>query len=86
MNEYLTRVMISVDELVNVLTGGSLDETISSRSGRAASYGIWWGRALSGMLGFFFPSHCKLAELHDTQRAKYIAWLYENNLVDPPKP
>jgi hypothetical protein len=72
---YLVRVAIAFDEGVNVLCFGNLDETISARAGRAALHGKLWGKILAGALGFFFKNHCQLAELHDEQRAEYIAWL-----------
>jgi hypothetical protein len=76
---YLERLLISLDEFVNVLTGGNLDETISARSGRAAFRGKLWGRFMSWWLGKIVPNHCRLAELHDKQRALYIVWLEDQN-------
>jgi hypothetical protein len=75
MRDYLMRVAIGFDCFVNVICGGLLDETISARSGRAAHAGKRWGKILSGALGFFFPNHCRHAELHDEQRAEYVRWL-----------
>jgi hypothetical protein len=72
---YLLNLAIGFDEFVNVIFAGNLGETISARSGRAAHAGKLWGKILAGALGFFFPNHCRHAELHDQQRAQYIAWL-----------
>ena len=75
MTAYFLRVAIAFDEMCNVLLDGNLDETLSARSGRAAHAGKLWGRILAGALGYFFPNHSRHAELHDEQRAQYIAWL-----------
>jgi hypothetical protein len=72
---YLVRTLIAFDELFNVVFGGYLDETLSSRAGRAAFHGELWGIILSWMLAKIVPNHCRLAELHDRQRAEYIVWL-----------
>lgn len=72
---YAIRLAVAFDEFWNVVFGGFLDETISSRAGRAAHAGKTWGKLLAGALGFFFRNHCRLAEMHDEQRAEYIAWL-----------
>lgn len=76
---YFERCLIALDEFVNVICGGSLDETISARSGRAAYHGARWGKVMSWWLGKIVPNHCRLAELHDEQRAEYIAWLERQN-------
>lgn len=72
---YCLRVLIALDEFANVLFGGNLDETISARSGRAALHGKRWGKFMAWWLGKIAPNHCRRAELHDEQRAAYIAWL-----------
>jgi hypothetical protein len=76
---YITRLPIAFDEFVNVIFGGYLDETISARAGRAAFHGELWGKVLSWLLAKLVPNHCRLAELHDEQRAQYIEWLEKNN-------
>jgi hypothetical protein len=76
---YAIRLAVAFDEFWNVVLGGFLDETISSRAGRAAHAGKRWGKLLAGALGYFFPNHCRLAELHDEQRAEYIVYLERQN-------
>jgi hypothetical protein len=75
MRTYLMNLAIEGDIFINVLCRGNLGETISARSGRAAHAGKRWGKVLSGVLGRFFPNHCRHAELSDEHRAQYIAWL-----------
>jgi len=75
VRNYLLNLAIAFDIFCNVLAGGLLDETFSARSGRAAHAGKRWGKLVAGVLGFFFPNHCRHAELHDQERAKYIEWL-----------
>ena len=79
MGAYFLNVAIAFDVLCNVIVGGYPDETLSARSGRAAHAGRLWGIVLAAVLGFFFPNHCRHAELHDEQRARYVAWLESQN-------
>ena len=79
MGTYFLNVAIAFDVFCNVILGGHPDETLSARSGRTAHAGKLWGKMLAGMLGFFFKNHCRHAELHDEQRAQYVAWLESQN-------
>jgi len=63
---YPMRVLIAIDQLGNALTGGSEDETISSRLGRlkrarggTLTWGDWWGIAkpLDAVLDWIDPGH-----------------------------
>ncbi len=72
---YFSRVAIAFDVFVNVIFDGLQDETISSRSGRAAKAGKLWGKILAGALNFCFPGHCAGAELHDAWRAEYVQFI-----------
>ena len=76
---YWLRLAIAFDEFCNVLFGGYLDETISARAGRAAYHGKLWGTVLASFLGWIAPEHCREAELHDEQRARFIVWLEQQN-------
>ncbi len=65
MRRYLLNLAISLDQLVNTILLGHPDETISSRTGRAAARGNRWARyviapsidALFWLLGDG-PDHC----------------------------
>lgn len=72
---YFGRLAIAFDVFCNVILDGNMDETLSARSGRAASNGKLWGRILAWALNSCFPGHCAGAELHDRWRAEYIVWL-----------
>jgi hypothetical protein len=74
---YAMRVLISVDQAVNALVGGSPDETLSSRTYRRAELDekpklLWKGfhRLVNGLF-FWEPNHCyesylvELKHLHD---------------------
>jgi hypothetical protein len=52
------RVAVGFDQLVNATSGGSEDETISSRAGRQATRNCGW-RALCRILDAIDPGHCK---------------------------
>lgn len=51
------RIAIGYDQLANVTTGGSEDETISSRAGRNVNKKTWC--ILCKLLDFVEKDHCK---------------------------
>lgn len=53
------RVMLAHDQAANAAFGGSEDETISSRAGRAARRGDRWGCILCKLLDRIDPDHCE---------------------------
>lgn len=50
---------VSYDQLANVAFGGSEDETISSRAGKARREGRRWGCMLCRLLDRLDESHCE---------------------------
>ena len=72
---YLHRSLVALDIFANVLTGGYPDETISSRSARAAEAGKWWGIAMSRFLNLFQSDHGAKAQAGDIERAKTVEHL-----------
>lgn len=52
-------VIVAQDQALNAANGGSEDETISSRAGRAAARGDRWGCVLCKALDFLQKDHCK---------------------------
>ena len=69
---YPHRVLVALDQCCNVVLGGDPDETISSRSARAAARGDWWGRAMLWWLDKLQPHHGQLAEEADLGRAEIV--------------
>lgn len=62
MKSYVKRLALSVDQLVNTITGGDEDETISSRVGRNAVAGKWWALILERVIDAFLgKGHCRKA-------------------------
>lgn len=56
IRNYLVRLLISLDQLLNVILGGWPDETISSRCGRR--FGVyWWWTCLGWVLNQIDPDH-----------------------------
>lgn len=53
------RVMLAHDQAANAAFGGSEDETISSRAGRAARRGDRWGCVLCKLLDRIDRGHCE---------------------------
>lgn len=65
---YVINVLVTLDCLGNALSGGDPDETISSRSGKAAEYeqsitpASWgFGCRMCSFLAIFQQDHCKKA-------------------------
>jgi len=52
-------IAIAWDQLFNATTGGSEDETLSSRAGRARRRGARWGCVLCRFLDWLDPGHCE---------------------------
>ena len=52
------KLAIGHDQLANAAFGGSEDETISSRAGKAAKDGKRWACVLCRLLDKFDPGHC----------------------------
>ncbi len=70
--DYLKRALIGLDTFINVLTDGDPDETISSRSARAAERGKKWGVILSKFLDIFQKDHGAKAQAGDVARAQTV--------------
>ena len=69
---YVHRALVALDQFVNVLTGGYPDETISSRSARAAEHGYFWGVTMSWFLDLFQSNHGAKAQAGDAERAREV--------------
>jgi hypothetical protein len=67
---YLRRALIGLDMFINVLTDGDPDETISSRSARAAEKGKHWGVFMAKFLDVFQHDHGAKAQAGDVARAQ----------------
>jgi len=52
---------VAHDQLANAAFGGSEDETISSRAGKAARAGKRWGCVFCRLLDQLDPGHCETA-------------------------
>lgn len=52
-------IAIAFDQLANATTGGSEDETISSRAGRLKREGRGWACVLCRLLDWLQKDHCK---------------------------
>lgn len=67
---YLLNILISFDQLVNVLFLGQPDETISSRAWRCKDVSSFWRfmRKFIDLLFFFQPQHCFKAYLAELNR------------------
>jgi hypothetical protein len=76
---YLHRDAVGLDEFINVLTDGHLDETISSRAARAAVVGNKWGIDMSKFLDIFQKDHGPKAVSGDLERAEADETLEEDS-------
>lgn len=52
-------ILIAMDQLANATTGGSEDETISSRAGRLKREGRGWACILCRFLNWLEKDHCE---------------------------
>lgn len=52
-------ILIAFDQLANATTGGSEDETISSRAGRIRKEGRGWACVLCRLLDWLDEGHCE---------------------------
>ena len=73
--KYPLRLLVGLDQFVNLACGGRPDETISSRAARAAVAGRWWGRVMSKCLDRFAVDHGADAQAGDLERAEQLAAL-----------
>lgn len=72
---YVHRILVGLDQFINVLTDGQPDETISSRAARADEKGEFWGREMSKFLDLFQKDHGAKAQAGDLERADQVAKL-----------
>jgi hypothetical protein len=85
---YLLRCALGLDMFANVLTGGHLDETISSRVRRASDThphtsglpSVWIAKVLNSMLNDIQADHGHLAEQGDLTRAGYVQTIEQQAL------
>jgi hypothetical protein len=57
---YLLRIFVAKSQLLNTILGGNVDETFSSRVGRAADRGHKLGLALEWVIdGILGRGHCR---------------------------
>lgn len=74
-DNYGIRLLIALDMFLNALFNGDLDETLSSRSARAAQEGKLWGKLLSHFLDLFQKDHGAKAQAGDYKRASEVEYL-----------
>ncbi|HXN98587.1 MAG TPA: hypothetical protein VN881_05900 [Candidatus Acidoferrales bacterium] len=70
--KYLHRMLVGLDQFLNVVTDGDPDETISARSARAAEKGRPWGLAMCKFLNVFQKNHGPKAQAGDVARADAV--------------
>lgn len=58
MNGYAFNILISLDQLLNTITGGDPDQTVSLRAAEARKRGERWGCVLCRVLDLFDKDHC----------------------------
>lgn len=55
---WMKNILLSLDQLLNVLLWGDPDETLSRRAGRAAERKLSWACRLCSILDAIDPRHC----------------------------
>ena len=76
---YIHRVLVALVSFINVLFFGAPDETISSRSARAAEQNKLWGILMSRVLDLFEADHGAKAQAADLERAEAVVTLEANS-------
>jgi hypothetical protein len=71
-NTFTRIVALGFDMFCNVITGGQLDVTISSRSGIAQQQGKKLGKFMVWWLDKLQKDHCNIAIHNDIDRAKAV--------------
>lgn len=65
VSKYALRILISIDQFLNTVTGGNPDETISSRIGKAAIRGNRLAHVIERIIDWIFErltgqaGHCR---------------------------
>jgi hypothetical protein len=77
---YIHRSLVGVDQFANVLLGGNPDETISSRSQRAAQRGDFVGKVMCWWLDKIQSQHGEKAQAGDIERAIAVEKIEEKSL------
>lgn len=70
---YIRRVLKSLDQFANVVTGGAINETISARAARLRNKQVIVGCVLCRLLDFFQKGHCDHA-LVERQDAALVSF------------
>ena len=77
---YVRRVLVALDQFGNVVFGGDPDETISSRSARAAERGNRLGKFMCWWLDKLQRDHGQKAECGDLERATIVEQIESREL------
>lgn len=80
LRKYIHNVLVGADQEANIVLGGTPDETISSRSQRAADRGNFAGKAMTKFLHLFQKNHGVRAEQGDLRRAEEVEKLEKDAL------
>lgn len=59
MKLYILKILVSLDQLVNTIFGGSPDETLSSRWGKGTRRGCKFCSFMCRILNIFEKDHCE---------------------------
>jgi hypothetical protein len=82
-HRYFARVLVGLDEFMNVAADGNLDETISARSQRLADSGNEFAKLLTHGLDLIQPQHGRKAEAGQLAQAEVVEKIEEKALEPP---
>ena len=71
---HLLQILVAIDQLLNAITGGYADETLSARAYRMRAKGQpYWGWTANAIDRLFFwqEGHCELAHLAEVKRGQF---------------
>jgi hypothetical protein len=67
---YLQNLLMLLDDIINTITGGYPDETVSLRLARKRNLGIWYGCVGCWLLGKIVKNHCDNAIANEAASIK----------------
>ena len=73
IRRYVWNILTALDQGANALLGGDPDETISSRTAKAAEKGVRVAKWACVVYGWFDPDHCaKHVERDEGEKAIFL--------------
>ena len=70
MKGYIVRILLSLDQFLNTVIGGSVDESLSAHAWRMEHQGKPWGLLRPVIDSIFGEGHCERSFVAECERAQ----------------